>query len=239
MYKNGLVLFSVLSTLSGFLITNQTIENEKEENKVDVVSTAESKTHELEWDDMERISQHILEQKRIKFEKEQTIRAEELRQEKIAAEKKAEEERIAKEKAAKEKAEEELRLKLEEEARIAEETRIAEEARLAADKKLQEERNEVKKTNSWNGERLTAFKGVVYGPSGKETYYSQRVLSGGGLNIPGRHVDGEGLIRDGDGYIVVALPSGNKGQTVETSLGTGKCYDTNAGGDAVDIYTNW
>ena len=36
-----------------------------------------------------------------------------------------------------------------------------------------------------------------------ETWYSQKVLPGKGLKIPGRHVDKDGLIRDGNGYIFV------------------------------------
>ena len=37
-----------------------------------------------------------------------------------------------------------------------------------------------------------------------ETYYSQKVLPGGGLAIPGRHIASDGTIRDKDNYIVVA-----------------------------------
>lgn len=86
---------------------------------------------------------------------------------------------------------------------------------------------------------LTRAGGVNNGPSGKETWYSQKQLPGGGLHIPGRHVREDGVIVDADGYVCVATPQGNKGAIVETSLGTGKVYDTNAGGDSVDIYTNW
>ena len=71
---------------------------------------------------------------------------------------------------------------------------------------------------------LNPYIGVVYYNGHKETYYSQRVLPGDGLNIPGRHVAGDGTIRDGEGYICVAadwsyLPYGS---LVETSLGAGK-----------------
>ena len=87
--------------------------------------------------------------------------------------------------------------------------------------------------------QLTRSGGVFDGPSGKETWYSQKKLPGGGLDIPGRHVREDGVIVDVDGYVVVALPSGEKGKVVETSLGTAKCYDTNAGGNSVDVYVNW
>lgn len=92
---------------------------------------------------------------------------------------------------------------------------------------------------SSSGGRLTPSGGVFHGPSGKETYYSQRVLPGGGLNIPGRHVAADGTIRDADGYIVIASDVLPKGSTTQTSLGTGKVYDTGVGHAGVDIYTDW
>lgn len=92
---------------------------------------------------------------------------------------------------------------------------------------------------SSSGGKLTPSGGVFHGPSGKETYYSQRVLPGGGLNIPGRHVAADGTVRDADGYIVIASDILPKGSITETSLGTGKVYDTGVGHAGVDIYTNW
>ena len=92
---------------------------------------------------------------------------------------------------------------------------------------------------SSSGGGLTASAGVYNGPSGKETYYSQKVLPGGGLNIPGRHVVADGTVRDADGYIVIASDNLSKGSVTETSLGTGKVYDTGVGHAGVDIYTNW
>ena len=86
---------------------------------------------------------------------------------------------------------------------------------------------------------LTKKKGRVTYNGHTETWYSQKVLKGGGLNIPGRKVDSNGLVRDEDGYIVVATKLVEMGQTIETSLGTGKRYDTCIGGNNVDIYTNW
>ncbi len=88
---------------------------------------------------------------------------------------------------------------------------------------------------------LTAFKGVVYYNGHRETYYSQRVLPGNGLNIPGRHVADDGTIRDGDGYICVAANSAymKKGTTLMTSLGPAKVYDCGCAYGTIDIYVNW
>lgn len=89
--------------------------------------------------------------------------------------------------------------------------------------------------------KLTATKGVVRFNGHKECYYTQTLLPGKGLYLPGRHVAEDGTIRDGDGYICVAanlkfLPRYTK---VMTSLGPGKVYDTGCAYGTVDIYTDW
>lgn len=86
---------------------------------------------------------------------------------------------------------------------------------------------------------LTKSKGVVYYNGHRETWYSQKVLPGGGLKIPGRHVDNRGLVCDGDGYICVASSDLAKGTIVETSLGTGKVYDSGCASGTIDIYCDW
>lgn len=90
-----------------------------------------------------------------------------------------------------------------------------------------------------SGGALTPSKGVVYFNGHRETYYSQRVLPGTGLNIPGRHVAGDGTIRDRDNYICVASSDLPKGTVVETSLGMGKVYDSGCASGTIDIYTDW
>ncbi len=93
---------------------------------------------------------------------------------------------------------------------------------------------------SSSGGVLTKRKGVVYYNGHRETYYSQRVLPGTGLNIPGRHVESsDGTVRDGDGYICVASSDLPKGTIVETSLGIGKVYDCGCASGTIDIYTDW
>ena len=88
---------------------------------------------------------------------------------------------------------------------------------------------------------LAKSKGAIYFEGHKETYYSQRVLSGSSLNIPGRHVAADGTIRDGSGYIAVAANSAykSKGTVVKTSLGPGKVYDCGCASGIIDIYTDW
>lgn len=86
---------------------------------------------------------------------------------------------------------------------------------------------------------LNPVDGVNYYNGVYETYYSQQVLPGGGLNIPGRHVAADGTIRDADGYIVVASDNQAKGSTGESSLGAYKVYDNGVGHNGIDVYTNW
>ncbi len=90
-------------------------------------------------------------------------------------------------------------------------------------------------------ERLDNVLGALFFNGHKETYYSEHVLPGGGLDIPGRHVADDGTIRDEDGYICVAadpefLP---EGATVLTTLGPAKVYDCGCAYGTVDVYVSW
>jgi hypothetical protein len=85
---------------------------------------------------------------------------------------------------------------------------------------------------------LAQFKsaGVVNWGDHKFTYYSQSVLPGGGLNIPGRHVTDAGYVCDADGYIVLA-GSAALGTVYETPFGAkGKVYDRGVSGNHLDVY---
>ncbi len=80
------------------------------------------------------------------------------------------------------------------------------------------------------------FSGVVNWGGYKFTYYSQQVLPGGGLQIPGRHVSAGGYVSDGDGYIVLA-GSAPKGTVYDTPFGAqGKIYDRGTVGNHLDVY---
>ena len=76
------------------------------------------------------------------------------------------------------------------------------------------------------------------------TWYTQRILPGRGLKIPGRHVDKQGFVCDKDGYIVLASSIGykKKHKILPTPFGKyGKVYDTNGTWNYGwrDVYTNW
>ena len=80
--------------------------------------------------------------------------------------------------------------------------------------------------------------GVVHWNGYKFTYYSQKVLPGGGLRIPGRHVNANGYVADADGYIVLANDA-PKGTVINTPFGgPGKVYDRGTRGNHFDVYTS-
>lgn len=148
--------------------------------------------------------------------------------------KKAEEERIAKE-----KAEEEAKAKKAEEERIAKE-KAAQEAKAQAEEQAQAQPTYSGSSASNSGVKISLsqfmFDGVVYSGGFKFTYYSQSVLPGGGLSIPGRHVNADGFVSDGDGYIVLA-GSAPLGTVYDTPFGyKGKIYDRGTYGNHLDVY---
>ena len=81
------------------------------------------------------------------------------------------------------------------------------------------------------------FHGVINWNGYKFTYYSQSVLSGNGLRIPGRHINASGYVADKDGYIVLANDA-PKGTVIPTPFGyMGKVYDRGTYGNHFDVYT--
>lgn len=82
--------------------------------------------------------------------------------------------------------------------------------------------------------------GVIYWGGWRWTWYSQKVLPGGGLNIPGRHVDKNDYICDKDDYICLASSKLAKGTIVSTPFGKmGKIYDSGCAPDTLDVYVNF
>ncbi len=72
------------------------------------------------------------------------------------------------------------------------------------------------------------------------SWYSEKVLPGGGLDIPGRHTSG-GYVRDINGYICLASDVLEEGTVIETPFGSpGRVYDCGVGNDyTVDVYVGW
>ena len=88
----------------------------------------------------------------------------------------------------------------------------------------------------------TKFKsmGVINWNGYRWTYYSQRVLPGGGLKIPGRHVGTYGFVCDENEYICLASTTVPYGTVVETPFGMyGKVYDSGCAYGTMDCYCDW
>lgn len=84
------------------------------------------------------------------------------------------------------------------------------------------------------------WQGVLNWNGWRWTYYSERVLPGPGLDIPGRHTDEDGYVCDENNYICLASSILSKGTIVDTPLGKqGKIYDCGCPNDTLDVYTNW
>lgn len=82
--------------------------------------------------------------------------------------------------------------------------------------------------------------GVINWGGYRWTWYSQRVLPGTGLAIPGRHVDESGYVCDADNYICLASSDLAKGTVVPTPFGkSGKIYDAGCASGTLDVYVNW
>jgi len=82
--------------------------------------------------------------------------------------------------------------------------------------------------------------GVIYWNGWRWTWYSQRVLPGGGLRIPGRHVDENGYVCDINDYICVASSTLSYKTVVATPFGKpGKVYDCGCAGGTLDVYVGW
>lgn len=82
--------------------------------------------------------------------------------------------------------------------------------------------------------------GVIYWGGWRWTWYSQNVLPGGGLRIPGRHVDDMGYVCDENDYICLAATSLSKGAIVDTPFGKqGKVYDSGCAYGTLDVYVSW
>ena len=149
------------------------------------------------------------------------------------AEEKAKKE--AEEKAKKEADEKAAAEKAQKEADEAKAKAEAEKARQDANEALAREQASAKTAKLFDLDDFM-FRGVIYWSGYKFTYYSEKVLPGGGLRIPGRHVNADGYVADEDGYIVLAGDAA-MGTVFETPFGyKGKIYDRGTVGNHLDVY---
>ena len=82
--------------------------------------------------------------------------------------------------------------------------------------------------------------GVIYWGDFRWTWYSENVLPGGGLNIPGRHTNDLGYVCDGDGYICLASSDYSNGTIFDTPFGgQGRVYDSGCDSGTLDVYVSW
>lgn len=82
--------------------------------------------------------------------------------------------------------------------------------------------------------------GIIYWGDFRWTWYSENVLPGGGLNIPGRHTNDLGYVCDGDGYICLASNDYSNGTIFDTPFGgQGKIYDSGCDSGTLDVYVSW
>lgn len=83
-------------------------------------------------------------------------------------------------------------------------------------------------------------RGVLNWNGWRWTWYSQQVLPGYGLSIPGRHVDENGYVCDENEYICLASSVLSMGTVLDTPFGKqGKIYDSGCAFDTIDVYVNW
>lgn len=80
--------------------------------------------------------------------------------------------------------------------------------------------------------------GVLYWGGYKWTWYSEKVLPGPGLSIPGRWSDGD-FVRDIDGCICLASSDLVWGTYVDTPWGLGRVYDSGCASGTLDVYVSW
>ena len=121
--------------------------------------------------------------------------------------------------------------------RFEEERRIAEEEE--ARRKAEEAAREAASRRSFFAAMFKRT-GVLRWGGWRWTWYSEKILPGVGLWIPGRYTDAYGFVRDGNGYLCLASDKLKKGTVVDTPLGEpGIVYDSGCGMYTLDIYVGW
>lgn len=228
-------------------VTAYNIEQDKQE-QIRIEQVEKKKEEERKELAKKKAEEEAKEQERIAKEKEEKAKAEaELKRKQEEEKKKAEEAKAAQEEAdriaaeqaeaerlAAQQAAEELAAQQAEQQKIAEENNVQE--NYASNEEIVQDNGTAAVASAQTSSSYEEFMvaGVINSGGYKYTYYSQSVLPGGGLNIPGRHVSG-GFVRDGNGYIVLANDA-PKGTIIETPFGTGMVYDRGTSGNHIDVY---
>lgn len=103
-----------------------------------------------------------------------------------------------------------------------------------------EPKSEQENNNALCSASQFARMGVIRWNGWRWTWYSEKVLPGGGLDIPGRHRDIDGYVCDENDYICLSSSSLKRGAVIDTPFGKqGKVYDTGCASDVVDVYVSW
>ena len=81
--------------------------------------------------------------------------------------------------------------------------------------------------------------GVIHKYGKTWTWYSQRVLPGGGLKIRGRHLNKRGYVVDWKGRLVLASSEYKRGTVMKTPFGADGIVLDNGCWGSIDVYTAW
>lgn len=105
-------------------------------------------------------------------------------------------------------------------------------------KKKKAKKKKSKKTKAKYSASYFKRMGVIKWNGRKWTWYSQKVLPGGGLKIKGRHIDSNGYICDWKDRIVLASNGIKKGTVMKTPFGK-KGIILDDGCPWMDVYVDW
>lgn len=93
--------------------------------------------------------------------------------------------------------------------------------------------------NVYTGDQFE-YMGVIRYNNFRWTWYSEKVLPGTGLNIPGRYRDEQEFVCDEEDYICLASRDFPKGTVIDTPFGKqGKVYDYCPTRGTIDVYTHF
>ena len=113
--------------------------------------------------------------------------------------------------------------------------------RFAAEKRAEEQRRAALIQTGIYSASYFRNAGRIHWNGWEWTWYSERVLPGYGLRIPGRHTDANGYVRDGNGFLCLASDAHRRGTILETPFGGhGRVYDCGCGNNyTIDVYVGW